>query len=136
VQLVNINQTIQYSVNFGDQNDKISEVLTHCYSLLNAYTLMLEAIHSLWFCNYQMSPASRLLFSRKCKQISNKLASMELNRNYKIIAPFKANANLMAMKPIKPYMTMPSIVMALLNLKLSFDLLTQQLNALIIQGQE
>lgn len=131
--LLSSNQAIQQSASFANE-PKISHILVHQYALLSTYSLMVEIYYSLWKHKRQLPHEALLALDYMSEEFTRLFSTMKVRADYIVYAEC-TNIILpnLAEKLGKVPMTEPGIVMALLNFKLSFDLLNQQ-TAQLLRG--
>lgn len=134
--LLSSNQVIQQSTVFANEQKKISHILIQQYALLNAYSLMVEVYHSLWTHKRQLPHEAVLALDYMSEEFTRSFSTMTLHADYLVYTecPNIILPNL-AEKLGKVPLTEPPIVMALLNFKLSFDLLNQH-EAKLLRGAD
>ena len=124
--LLESNQTMQQNIVFDHDEKKISYLVMHQYALLNAYSLMIDVYHSLWVDKHRLSLPGKLALSYISKEFACLFAAITVGADY-VVSADKATIQLpsLAKKLGKISLAEPELIMALLNLKLSFDLLNQ-----------
>ncbi len=132
--LLSSNQAIQQSSVFANQQKRVGHILIQQYALLNAYALMVEVYHSLWTHKRQLPHEAILALDYMSDEFTRLFSTMRVRADYlvdtecpNIILPNLAE-KLGRVPPSEP-----AIVMALLNFKLSFDLLNQH-EAKLLRG--
>lgn len=132
--LLNNNQVIQQSIVFNEAQKKISHILMHQYALLNAYSLMVELYRTLWACHRPLSHEAVLAINFISDEFIRLFSTTKVSNNYTVSTecPIVFLPNL-AEKLGKVPLNQPAIIMALLNFKLSFDLLNQH-EAQLLRG--
>jgi hypothetical protein len=130
--LLSSNQLIQQSSVFASVEKPTGYILRHQYGLLNAYSLMIETYYALWRSKHQLSHEGMLALDYLNKEFERLFFSMKVESNY-VVSSACGNSVLisLAKKLGRIPLTEPSIVMALLNFKLSFDLLNQHRTQLL-----
>lgn len=126
--LLDSNQAIQKNMNAAKYQDKITQLLTHQYGLVQAYVLMLEAYRVLKIQGYALTNNTRSALGTINKQFSDVLHSLTLSSELAINSPTK-------MIPLTQLtgtfsdenLNKSTIIMAILNLKLSFNLFNQHI---------
>jgi len=124
--LLTSNQAVQQSITFANAQKKISHILIHQYTLLNAYSLMIEFYNLLLTYHYQFPREALLALDYVSEEFICLFSTMKVHSDYTVStdSPSFTLPNL-AEKLGKESLTEPAIIMALLNLKLSFDLLNK-----------
>jgi hypothetical protein len=125
-QLLESNQMIQQNAIFTREEKKISHILMHQYALVNAYSLMIDVYHSLWIYKHQLSRPGALALSHMSKEFSYLFSTTRVSDDYMVYHDgtpifLPKLAEMLG----KVSLSEPEIIMALLNFKLSFDLLNQ-----------
>lgn len=136
-QLIESNLVIQQNSTFSMVEKQINHIVIHQFALVNAYSLFIEVFHSLWLSKHPLSRAAKLSLSEMFKVFSHLFATTRVDNHYKtsttndiIILPILA-ARLGQMS-----LSTPSLIMALLNFKLGFDLLSQNEKKLLRGADE
>jgi len=130
--LIDSNLAINQNDVFSVERKEISEVLIHQYALVHAYSVMLESYRILKIHDYHLSPALRLALSTINKQFIAVFKSLSMSSDYSVHTTHTAvPLALLAEKFSKDELVDTSLVMALLNLKLSFNLFNQHIVALV-----
>lgn len=124
--LLESNQTIQQQVLRTHDEKQISHILMHQYGLLNAYSLMIDVYHSLWVSKHSLSRAGALALSYVSKDFADLFSATRVNMGY-MVATDRAIHLLPKLATVLGNISLvePNIIMALLNFKLSFELLNQ-----------
>ena len=137
MELIDSSQTIQPSKVFAGKEKEINSILIYQYGLLSAYSLMVDAYHTLWKYQHQISRPSQVVLSQITKQFAQLFTNLTMDANYKIVSDcsgcFLPN---LAQRLGKTSLTDPMLVMVLLNLKLSFDLLNHHIKQLLQDSDE
>lgn len=131
--LLNSNRAIEEQDGlFESQQQLISELLIHEYALIQAYNVLIDAYRILRIHNYQLPQSIRVSLIMVNKQFALLFESMCMQADYSvqarkaIVSLKKLNANL-----AREGLADPSLIMILLNLKLSFNLFNQHVSALL-----
>ena len=138
-QLLESNQTIQQNAILTREEKQISHILMHQYALVNAYSLMIDVYHSLWVYKHQLSRAGALALSHMSKEFSYLFSTTRVSDDYVV---YHDGTTIFLPKLAemlgKISLSEPEIIMALLNFKLSFDLLKQHETQLLrgVNGSE
>ena len=128
------NQAIQQSMVFADTQKEVSHILLHQFALLNAYSLMVELYHTLWIHRRELPHEAILAINFISEEFIRLFSTTIVQQDYKVHSgcPIIFLPNL-AEKLGKVSLIEPPIIMALLNFKLSFDLLNQH-EAQLLRG--
>ena len=117
------NQAIQGDKFFDDEQKQIDHILMQQYALLNAYSLLIDVYRSLWANKYHMSRASVLALSYLCNQFSRLFMTTNISENYIVSVAYSPTLLPdLAKKLGKLSLVDSTLIMALLNFKLGFDL--------------
>ncbi len=137
MQLIDCNQTIEQSPIFAGEEKQISDILAHQYALHSAYSLMVDAYHRLWLCKYQISRSSTLILSQMNRLSANLLSEMIMRKDFTVYSESgRVSLPNLAKRLGRISPSDPILVMALLNLKLSFDLLDKHIEKLLQNSDE
>lgn len=138
--LLESNQAMEQSQVFIKRKNKISEKLIHQYALVHAYSLMIDAYRILKIHDYQLSSSVRLSLSTINREFEVLLDSLIMKMDYSIYAGkivVSLNHLTHLTKKLSHELVMePSVVMAILNIKLSFNLLNQHITCLLRGNDE
>lgn len=132
IKLVDSNQTLVQSSVFVGKEKEVNSILIHQYGLLNAYLLMLDAYQALWVNKHPLNRTARLALSQMSKQLSQSLSAITMQDNFNVNAEH-ASCFIpdMAKRLGRTPLSNRSLIIALLNLKLSADLLSQNITGLL-----
>lgn len=131
-ELLDSNQAMEQSEVFLKRQKIISEVLIHQYGLIHAYGLMIEAYRILKIHHYQLSPAVRLGLSTINRHFYFLFQSLTMNNDYSLSAKAACvSIHHLSAKLSQEQLSEPKVVMAILNLKLSFNLLNHHIMSLL-----
>jgi len=130
--LLDSNQTIEQSFVFNDQQLLISVVMIHQYALAGAYGMMVEAYRVLKIHDFQLSRPLRLMLAKINRQYATLFSAIQMNPDYtfsssEIQFSLQKFSEILAQEKI----TEPTMIMVLLNLKLSLTLINQHVRALL-----
>lgn len=131
-QLMDANQTLQQQPIFAHHEQQIDVLVTHQYAIYNAYSLMLDAYQLLWGQRYVLSRARRLMLSRMMRDLERHIAASHMSDTYQVysLTPLSVLTQFTE-KFVRIRTRDQTLILALLNLKLSFSLLEQHLRAYI-----
>lgn len=130
--LLDTNQTLDENCAFGDAQQKADEVLIHLNVLVNAYLMMLEAYRALHNNEYPLSRTARSALSRVSKQFAGLLSCLHMLSNFSVAGrAMKVNTTQLAEKFNPLALRDPTLVTALLHLKLSFTLINTHVCELV-----
>ena len=134
-QLLDSNQAMEESQVFIKRKNLVSMILIHQYAIVHAYSLMIEAYRILKIHDYQLSPSVRLTLNMINRQFEDLFESLTMKDGYAIFAHKVAGSlnhlSRLTEKLNHEALTEPSVVMAILNLKLSFNLFSQHIVGLL-----
>ncbi|QRN02894.1 hypothetical protein GH742_02855 [Legionella sp. MW5194] len=129
--LLDSNQTIEENCDLDDQK-RVDDILIHLYVLVNAYLMMLEAYRALHAKAYPLSRAGRCCLSRISKQFAHLFFRMRMRGNFLVAgSTIKVDINTLAEKFNERSLRDPTLVIALLHLKLSFTLINRHVCELV-----
>lgn len=129
--LVDSNQTILYSPAFKKEESEFSTITASQYALINAYSLLLDAYSEIWHKDIRLSHATLLIISSTCKQVANICSAIHVDDDGAIINETAESFMPKLGKRLgeKPALD-PETIIILLNFKLGFELLAQNINYL------
>ncbi|STX52503.1 Uncharacterised protein [Legionella busanensis] len=131
-QLLDTNHVLEQTVSANKQQNKINNILTHQHALIHAYVLMIEAYRILKIHGYHLSNTVRSDLGSINKQFSELLVSLKMHRDYSISGTTKHILfDDLTGELNHQQLSEPTIIMALLNLKLSFNLFNQHIIQLV-----
>lgn len=121
--LLESNQAMDESEVFSDCERQINLILLQQYALVHAYMMMIDAFNMLSRHPHRFSRSARVGLSMRYKQFEWLFDSMKMLDNYSV----DANSDLMSFAKRLTYAppSEPAMIIVLLNLKLSFNLLTR-----------
>lgn len=126
------NQVLLQAHVFAQVQKQTSHILRHQYGLLNAYALMIETYHSLWERKHHLSREGALALDFLNDEFTRLFSTMTVQSDYEVSTDTPSiTLPSLAEKLGQISLTEPAIVMALLNFKLSFDLLNQHVTQLL-----
>ncbi|MGQ3889932.1 hypothetical protein ACQUW5_12980 [Legionella sp. CNM-1927-20] len=135
--LLDTNHALEQTVAVNKQQNKINNILTHQYALIHAYVLMIEAYRILKIHGYHLSNSVRSALGSINKQFSELLVSLKMHKDYSISGATKhILMDDLTEKLSQQQFIEPTIIMALLNLKLSFNLFNQHIAQLVRANDE
>ena len=131
-QLLESNQAIQSSTVFTKDQKIISHVLMHQYALLNAYFLMSDVYYSLSSHQIKLPRSATRALSHLNKEFAHLFSTIRVGADYSVYRD-KPHYVLSTFsdKLGRISLTEPVAIMALLNFKLSFDMLNQHVAELL-----
>ncbi|WP_133127503.1 hypothetical protein [Legionella nagasakiensis] len=137
MQLVNTNQAIQFRSKITSEEKQLSHIVLHQYALMHAYILLMDAYHALEVQQHKMSRPSQLAVSMACKQFVKLLSRIQVHADFTVSVDssfygFPELAKKLGRVPSVD----PSIIMLLLNIKLSFELMSQHISKLAQNADE
>ncbi|STX29802.1 Uncharacterised protein [Legionella beliardensis] len=133
--LLDINQAIGQSAVLVKQQDKINEILTHQYALVHAYILMIEAYRILKIHGFHLSNTVRSALGSINKQFSELLNSIKMNKDHSIYGPpLIISMTHLADQLSQQRVIEPTIIMSILNLKLSFNIFNKHIDHLLVEN--
>lgn len=130
--LLDSNQTIEQSDVFNSHQELISAILIHQYAIVSAYSMMIEAYRVLKIHEFKLSRPLRLILAKINRQFSSLFSTMKMNKDY-TFSSSELRVSLQKMSEILNHenITEPTIIIVLLNLKLSLTLINKHVNALL-----
>ncbi|WP_237758935.1 hypothetical protein [Legionella birminghamensis] len=130
--LLDSNQTIEQSDVFDGMQSTVSEILVHQYAFVSAYTMMVEAYHILKIHDYHLPRSVRLSLIVINRRFAVLFDSVRMRRDFRIELE-NAQVSLQQLDESMSHelLTEPTLVMALLNLKLTFNLINQHMTELV-----
>ena len=131
--LMDINQTLQH-LTAASSKKRLNHILFHQYGLLNAYILMLEAYQSLTRIPKPLALSTRLHLIRVNKKFAEVLGAIKMQKDWKMITQQELRLMMPLSYPKAPLPKEPALIIALLNLKLGFDMAKKHLRELM-QGE-
>ena len=109
-----------------------SQVLMYQYSLLNTYSLLVDATHVLWERKCPLPRLARLFVGRKCKKFGQIFSSMVLRSSHQVILGSTVTLNTKLPEKLGHVLWPdPNLLMVLFQFKLGFDLFHQYLDKLL-----
>ncbi|MFC3908028.1 hypothetical protein ACFORL_02885 [Legionella dresdenensis] len=133
--MIESNYAMLQSEAFAVRQTRFSETMVHMYALVHAYSMMLDSYRLLKIHDYKLSPAFRLVLSRINRDFVRFFSSVKIDENYTVTTPRHA----VSLAKINEQFSRenaqfePSLIMALLNLKLSFALFNEH-STLLMRG--
>ncbi|MDI9819876.1 MULTISPECIES: hypothetical protein [unclassified Legionella] len=129
--LLESNLSLDQSELFSSQEKRIGEIIIHQYALVHAYTMMLEAYRNLMKHGYQLPRPIRRYLSQLTRQLVILFGSVRMDNAYKIRSEaINISLTQLGRQLNQERLTDPELIMIILNLKLSFNLLRQQIDQL------
>ncbi|GGI82826.1 hypothetical protein [Legionella impletisoli] len=130
--LADLNQTIIHSSAFVEEETQLSYSTADLFALINAYSLALDAFYDLWQKNLDIPRATRLTLCLMCKQCAKFFSFLHMNPDFLIhkTKAYRFIPNLGERLGKTPSVR-PDLIIALLNFKLSFELLSQSATKLL-----
>lgn len=130
--LLDSNQTIEESNVFNSHQAMISSVMMHQYALVSTYSMMIDAYRVLKIHHFQLSRPLCLMLAKLNRQYSVLFYTLRMNKNY----DFSASARHLSLQKLSEILshetlTEPTLIMVLLNLKLSMILINEHVSALL-----
>ncbi|MCE3043660.1 hypothetical protein [Legionella sp. 16cNR16C] len=130
--LLDSNQTIEQSDVFDSYQSTVSEILVHQYAFVSAYTMMVEAYHVIKIYDYQLPRSVRLSLVVINRRLAALFDAVRMRKDF-VIRYERVKVSLRQLDESMSHelLTEPTLVMALLNLKLTFNLLNQHMAELV-----
>lgn len=134
-QLLESNQAMEQSQVFIKQKIRISDNLVHLYALLHAYSLMIDAYRILKIHDYQLPDSMRLKLSAINRHYETLFDSLRMENDYST----RLSMTMMSLTSLShltkklsdDWLSEPTLIMAILNIKLSFQLFNKHINGLL-----
>lgn len=126
--LLDSNQTMVQSLAINEREKLIDGIMIHEYALIHAYNMMVDAYKIILVKNYQLSLSKRIALSAINKQFTTLLTSLTMSKDYSVTAKVcRISMEKITEKLGQEPLTDPALVMVFLNLKLSFNLLHENI---------
>ncbi|STX39365.1 hypothetical protein [Legionella feeleii] len=126
--LLDSNQTIVQGLAINEREKLIDGIMIQEYALIHAFNMMVDSYKTILVKNYQLSPSKRLALSSINRQFAALLTSLTMNKDYSVTAKTcRISMAKITEKLSQEPLTDPALVMVFLNLKLSFNLLHENI---------